>query len=446
MSDINMESIDIRKYIHRINERRFIKYIGNITKVTGLTIESNGPIASIGELCYIYPHNKKEHILAEVVGFRDDNVLLMPLGDMNGIAPGSKVIASGKTLKVPVGEELVGRVLDGLGNPIDGLGQLKTLKTYEVSNTPPNPLERKMITTPLSLGVKSIDGLLTCGKGQRIGIFAGSGVGKSTLMGMIARNSSADVNVIGLIGERGREVREFIQKDLKEEGLKRSVLVVVTSDQPALIRVKGALVTTAIAEYFRDLGLDVMLLMDSVTRFAMAQREVGLAIGEPPVTRGFTPSVFAMLPKLLERSGTSNKGSITGLYTVLVDGDDLNEPITDAVRGILDGHIVLSRKLANQNHYPAIDVLASVSRVMSSIVSKEHLSMAKEIKNAMAVYKESEDLINIGAYKRGTNRNIDKAIDIKEDIDNMLKQEIMASYSFEETISIMKDIVSKLNG
>jgi len=441
-----MESIDIRKYIHRINERRFIKYIGNITKVTGLTIESNGPIASIGELCYIYPHNKKEHILAEVVGFRDDNVLLMPLGDMNGIAPGSKVIASGKTLKVPVGEELVGRVLDGLGNPIDGLGQLKTLKTYEVSNTPPNPLERKMITTPLSLGVKSIDGLLTCGKGQRIGIFAGSGVGKSTLMGMIARNSSADVNVIGLIGERGREVREFIQKDLKEEGLKRSVLVVVTSDQPALIRVRGALVTTAIAEYFRDLGLDVMLLMDSVTRFAMAQREVGLAIGEPPVTRGFTPSVFAMLPKLLERSGTSNKGSITGLYTVLVDGDDLNEPITDAVRGILDGHIVLSRKLANQNHYPAIDVLASVSRVMSSIVSKEHLSMAKEIKNAMAVYKESEDLINIGAYKRGTNRNIDKAIDIKEDIDNMLKQETMASYSFEETISIMKDIVSKLNG
>ncbi|HHV46966.1 MAG TPA: flagellar protein export ATPase FliI [Tissierellia bacterium] len=441
-----MESIDIRKYIHRINERRFIKYIGNITKVTGLTIESNGPIASIGELCYIYPHNKKEHILAEVVGFRDDNVLLMPLGDMNGIAPGSKVIASGKTLKVPVGEELVGRVLDGLGNPIDGLGQLKTLKTYEVSNTPPNPLERKMITTPLSLGVKSIDGLLTCGKGQRIGIFAGSGVGKSTLMGMIARNSSADVNVIGLIGERGREVREFIQKDLKEEGLKRSVMVVVTSDQPALIRVKGALVTTAIAEYFRDLGLDVMLLMDSVTRFAMAQREVGLAIGEPPVTRGFTPSVFAMLPKLLERSGTSNKGSITGLYTVLVDGDDLNEPITDAVRGILDGHIVLSRKLANQNHYPAIDVLASVSRVMSSIVSKEHLSMAKEIKNAMAVYKESEDLINIGAYKRGTNRNIDKAIDIKEDIDNMLKQETMASYSFEETISIMKDIVSKLNG
>lgn len=439
-----MESIDIKKYIHRINERRFIKYIGNITKVTGLTIESNGPLASIGELCYIYPHNRKEHVLAEVVGFKDDNVLLMPLDDMNGIASGSKVIASGKTLRVPVGEELRGRVLDGLGNPMDGLGHVKTLKTYEVSNTPPNPLERAMITTPLTLGVKAIDGMLTCGKGQRIGIFAGSGVGKSTLMGMIARNSSADINVIGLIGERGREVREFIQKDLREEGLKKSVLVVATSDQPALIRVKGALVTTAIAEYFRDLGLDVMLLMDSVTRFAMAQREIGLAIGEPPVTRGFTPSVFALLPKLLERSGTSKKGSITGLYTVLVDGDDLNEPITDAVRGILDGHIVLSRKLANQNHYPAIDILASVSRVMPSIVSKEHLSMAKEIKNIMAVYKESEDLINIGAYKRGTNRSIDKAIDVKEYIDDMLKQETMASYSLEETISIMKDIVSKL--
>jgi len=444
MSDNMMESIDIKKYIHKINERRFIKYIGNITKVTGLTIESNGPLASIGELCYIYPHDKKDHVLAEVVGFRDDNVLLMPLGDMNGIASGSKVIASGKTLRVPVGEELRGRVLDGLGNPMDGLGQVKTLKTYEVSNAPPNPLERKMITTPLTLGVKAIDGMLTCGKGQRIGIFAGSGVGKSTLMGMIARNSSADINVIGLIGERGREVREFIQKDLKEEGLRKSVLVVATSDQPALIRVKGALVTTAIAEYFRDLGLDVMLLMDSVTRFAMAQREIGLAIGEPPVTRGFTPSVFALLPKLLERSGTSKKGSITGLYTVLVDGDDLNEPITDAVRGILDGHIVLSRKLANQNHYPAIDILASVSRVMPSIVSKEHLSMANEIKNIMAVYKESEDLINIGAYKRGTNRSIDKAIDVKEYIDDMLKQETMASYSFEETISIMKDIVSKI--
>ncbi|NLY67152.1 MAG: flagellar protein export ATPase FliI [Tissierellia bacterium] len=438
------QNIDIKKYIFRVKNKRFVKYIGNITKVTGLTIESNGPITTIGELCYIYPHNEKDYVLAEVVGFRDDNVLLMPLGDMDGIASGSRVVASGKTLRVFVGEELIGRVIDGLGNPMDGQGPIKTLKTYEVSNTPPNPLKRKVIKEPLSLGVKAIDGMLTCGKGQRIGIFSGSGVGKSTLMGMIARNSSADINVIGLIGERGREVREFIEKDLREEGLKKSVVVVVTSDQPALIRVKGALVTTAIAEYFRDLGLDVMLLMDSVTRFAMAQREIGLAIGEPPVTRGFTPSVFALLPKLLERAGTSDKGSITGLYTVLVDGDDLNEPITDTVRGILDGHIVLSRKLANQNHYPAIDVLASVSRVMPNIVSKEHLTLANKIKDIMAVYKESEDLINIGAYKRGTNKKIDKAIDLKDDIDKFLRQQTMDSYPLENTISIMKDIVKKL--
>lgn len=438
------ESIDIKKYVKGIKDKRFIKYIGNIVKVTGLTIESKGPIASIGELCYIYPHNKNDYVLAEVVGFKDDNILLMPLGQMEGIASGSKVIASGKSLKVLVGDELIGRVLDGLGNPIDGSGQIKTLKTYEVSNTPPNPLERKIITEPLSLGIKAIDGMLTCGKGQRIGIFAGSGVGKSTLMGMIARSSSADINVIALIGERGREVREFIERDLKEEGLKKSVLVVVTSDKPALIRVKGAFVATAIAEYFRDLGLNVMLLMDSVTRFAMAQREVGLAIGEPPVTRGFTPSVFALLPKLLERAGTSDKGSITGLYTVLVDGDDLNEPITDAVRGILDGHIVLSRKLANQNHYPAIDVLKSVSRVMPNIVDEEHLYLANQIKNSMAVYKESEDLINIGAYKRGTNKKIDKAIDVKEDIDNFLNQKTMESYHFGDTIGIMKNIVNKI--
>lgn len=438
------KSINIKKYIYGVKNKRFVKYIGNITKVTGLTIESNGPIATIGELCYIYPHNGKDYVLAEVVGFRDDNVLLMPLGDMEGIASGSKVVASGKTLRVLVGKELIGRVIDGLGNPMDGLGHIRTLKTYEVSNAPPNPLKRKVIKEPLSLGVKAIDGMLTCGKGQRIGIFAGSGVGKSTLMGMIARNSSADINVIGLIGERGREVREFIENDLKEEGLKKSVVVVVTSDQPALIRVKGALVTTAIAEYFRDLGLNVMLLMDSVTRFAMAQREIGLAIGEPPVTRGFTPSVFALLPKLLERAGTSDKGSITGLYTVLVDGDDLNEPITDAVRGILDGHIVLSRKLANQNHYPAIDVLASVSRVMPSIVSKEHLYLADKIKSIMAVYKESEDLINIGAYKKGTNKEIDKAINLKDDIDKLLRQQTMDTYPLEETISIMKDIVKKL--
>ena len=432
--------INIKKYIESVREKRFVKYTGKITKVTGLTIESNGPMASIGELCYIYPYDNSNPVLAEVVGFKDEKILLMPLGNMEGIASGSRVVASGKTLSVNVGEELIGRILDGLGNPIDGKGPIKTMKTYTVSNSPPNPLERKVITEPLPLGIKAIDGLLTCGKGQRIGIFAGSGVGKSTLMGMISRNSSADVNVIGLIGKRGREVREFIENDLKEKGLKKSVVVVATSDQPALIRVKGALVTTAIAEYFRDNGMNVMLLMDSITRFAMAQREIGLAIGEPPVSRGFTPSVFAIMPRLLERAGTSSKGTITGLYTVLVDGDDFNEPVTDAVRGILDGHIILSRKLANQNHYPAIDVLASVSRVMPNIVEPKVLNMANRIKNIMAVYGEAEDLINIGAYKRGSNKKIDNAIDVKEDIDRFLMQSTTETYSYQETISMMEDI------
>ena len=438
------EKLNIKKYINAVEEKRFIKYTGRITKVAGLTIESDGPIATIGELCYIYPYRKPEPIMAEVVGFKDDKILLMPLGDMEGIASGSLVVASGKTLMVNVGEELIGRVIDGLGNPIDGKGPIRTQKTYKVSNVPPNPLERTVISEPLVFGIKAVDGLLTCGKGQRVGIFAGSGVGKSTLMGMVSRNSSADVNVIGLIGERGREVREFLENDLKEEGLKKSVVVVATSDQPALIRVKGALVATAIAEYFRDKNKNVMLLMDSLTRFAMAQREIGLAIGEPPVTRGFTPSVFAVMPKLLERAGTSSKGSITGLYTVLVDGDDLNEPVTDTVRGIIDGHIILSRKLANQNHYPAIDVLASVSRVMPSIVEREHLIMANKIKDIMAVYEESEDLINIGAYKMGSNKKIDKAIELKDDIDEMLTQQVFETYEFEETISIIEDIYNRI--
>ena len=437
------ETIDIRKYIDGVREKRFVKYTGKITKVTGLTIESDGPIASIGELCYIYPYHEQEAILAEVVGFKRDKILLMPLGDMEGIASGSSVVASGKTLRVDVGNDLVGRILDGLGNPIDGKGPIRSQKAHPVLNSPPNPLERTIISEPLPLGIKAVDALLTCGKGQRIGVFAGSGVGKSTLMGMISRNSSADINVIGLIGERGREVREFLENNLKEEGLKKSVVVVVTSDQPALIRVKGALVTTAIAEYFRDRGKDVMLLMDSLTRFAMAQREIGLAIGEPPVTRGFTPSVFAAMPKLLERAGTSSRGTITGIYTVLVDGDDLNEPVTDTVRGIIDGHIILSRKLANQNHYPAIDVLSSVSRVMPNIVGSKHLKMANTIKDIMATYQESEDLINIGAYKRGTNKRIDKAIELKDDIDELLRQETVKAYPFEDTISMMGTIHDK---
>lgn len=438
-------TINIKKYISAVKEKRFMKYTGKITKVAGLTIESNGPMATIGELCYIYPYMSNKPILSEVVGFKEDKILLMPLGEMEGIASGSMVVGSGKSLRVNVGKELIGRVLDGLGNPIDGLGPIKSNKSYPVSNSPPSPLDRMTITEPLAIGVKAIDGLLTCGKGQRIGIFAGSGVGKSTLMGMISRNSTADVNVIGLIGERGREVNEFLQNDLTDEGLKKSIVVVVTSDQPALIRVKGAMITTAIAEYFRDQGLNVMLLMDSLTRFAMAQREIGLAIGEPPVTRGFTPSVFAMMPRLLERTGTSDKGTITGLYTVLVDGDDLTEPVTDTARGILDGHIVLSRKLANSNHYPAIDVLASISRVMPNISSKNHIKMANSIKDIMAVYQEAEDLINIGAYKKGSNKKIDIAIDLIEDINGFLEQETDSSPTFEDSLKLMQDIVDRIN-
>lgn len=438
-------TINIKKYISAVKEKRFMKYTGKITKVAGLTIESNGPMATIGELCYIYPYMSNKPILSEVVGFKEDKILLMPLGEMEGIASGSMVVGSGKSLRVNVGKELIGRVLDGLGNPIDGLGPIKSNKSYPVSNSPPSPLDRMTITEPLAIGVKAIDGLLTCGKGQRIGIFAGSGVGKSTLMGMISRNSTADVNVIGLIGERGREVNEFLQNDLTDEGLKKSIVVVVTSDQPALIRVKGAMITTAIAEYFRDQGLNVMLLMDSLTRFAMAQREIGLAIGEPPVTRGFTPSVFAMMPRLLERTGTSDKGTITGLYTVLVDGDDLTEPVTDTARGILDGHIVLSRKLANSNHYPAIDVLASISRVMPNISSKNHIKMANSIKDIMAVYQEAEDLINIGAYKKGSNKKIDIAIDLIDDINGFLEQETDSSPTFEDSLKLMQDIVDRIN-
>lgn len=435
-----MKVIDMQKYIRAVKDNEFIRHTGLITRVTGLTMESSGPVASIGEICYIYPFGKNDPILSEVVGFKDDKILLMPLGEMSGIGPGSTVLATGKSLMVNVGEDLLGRVIDGLGRPIDGKGPIRTTKSYPVSNTPPKPLERKKITEVLQLGIKAIDGLLTCGKGQRIGIFAGSGVGKSTLMGMIARNTVADINVIGLIGERGREVREFIENDLQEEGLKKSVVVVVTSDQPALIRMKGALITTAIAEYFRDAGKDVMLMMDSITRFAMAQREIGLAIGEPPVTRGFTPSVFAVLPKLLERAGTSKTGTITGLYTVLVDGDDLNEPITDAVRGILDGHIILSRQLANNNHYPAIDVLSSVSRVMPNICSKEHINLSNKIKDIIATYRESEDLINIGAYKRGSNKKIDTAINLIDRINELLVQDTLDRFSFPQTLEMMQHI------
>ncbi|EPR13076.1 flagellar protein export ATPase FliI [Ruminiclostridium papyrosolvens] len=426
-----MSGVNLIKYREALKSKEYIDYIGKVSKVVGLTIESDGPQVSIGNLCNIHiPGGNR--LKAEVVGFKDEKVLLMPLGEMLGIGPGSTVSANGDILKVAVGPELIGRVLDGLGNPIDDKGSLQSEHFYKTDNKPPNPLTRKRISEPLPLGVRAIDGLLTIGKGQRVGIFAGSGVGKSTLMGMVARNTKADINVIALIGERGREVREFLERDLADEGLARSVVVVATSDQPALIRLKGAMVATAIAEYFRDCGKDVLLLMDSLTRYAMAQREVGLSIGEPPVSRGYTPSVFSVFPKLLERAGTSEKGSITGLYTVLVDGDDLTEPVTDTARGILDGHIVLSRAMANKNHYPAIDVLASVSRVMGDIIDKEHKKSANEIKKIMAVHRDAEDLINIGAYVKGSNEKIDYAIESIDDITSFLQQETDEKVSFED--------------
>jgi len=434
-------SVNFEKYRNILEKSDFIEYIGKVSRVVGLTIESDGPEVNIGELCQIYSTKEKRKINAEVVGFKDNKVLLMPFGEMSGIGPGSKVVSSGEYLKVGVGKNLLGRIVDGIGSPIDGKGYLEPEDYYPVNNTPPNPLMRKRIKDPLPLGVKAIDGLLTVGKGQRIGIFAGSGVGKSTLIGMIARNTKADINVIALIGERGREVREFIEKDLQEEGLSRSVVVVATSDQPALIRLKGALVATAIAEYFRDQGMDVLFMMDSLTRFSMAQREIGLSIGEPPVSRGYPPSVFGIMPKLLERAGNSEKGSITGLYTVLVDGDDLNEPITDTARGILDGHIVLSRSLANRNQYPAIDVLASVSRVMPDVVTREHLKTAREIKKALAIYRDAEDLINIGAYVKGSSEKIDYAIDVIDNIISFIEQGTHDKYTYDNVLELMKGVL-----
>jgi flagellum-specific ATP synthase len=432
--------ISLDKYKNLLDSQSFFQYSGKVSKVVGLTIESEGPETHIGALCHIISHNSRS-VLAEVVGFRENHVLLMPIGDMSGIGPGSLVVAANRDLEVGVGQSLLGRVLDGLGNPIDGKGHINIEKYYPVSNVPPNPMTRPRIHQVLPLGVKCIDGLLTVGKGQRLGIFAGSGVGKSTLLGMIARNTKADINVIALIGERGREVRDFLERDLGEEGLKRSVVVIATSDQPALIRLKGALVATAIAEYFRDCGNDVLLLMDSLTRFSMAQREIGLAVGEPPVTRGYTPSVYAIMPKLLERSGTSSKGSITGLYSVLVDGDDMNEPITDTARGILDGHIVLSRQLAHRNHYPAIDVLASISRLMSDIVGDDHKKYAGELRRNLAVYRDAEDLINVGAYVKGSNPDIDKAIKLIKGINEFLTQNTTDRFTFSETVELLKKSV-----
>jgi flagellum-specific ATP synthase len=412
---------------------------GRVSKIVGLMIESAGPRVGVGEFCSILTREGRE-LPAEVVGFQDSMTLLMSLGELEGISPGDRVLPQRQKLSVSVGPELLGRILDGLGRPLDGR-LLMTERTYPLQNSPPNALLRPRIHDALSVGVRAIDGLLTIGRGQRMGIFAGSGVGKSTLLGMMARNTTADVNVIALVGERGRELRDFIEKDLGQEGLARSVIVVATSDQPALVRLKAAFTATAIAEYFRDQGHNVLLMMDSVTRFAMAQREVGLTAGEPPATRGYPPSVFALLPKLLERSGMAETGSITGIYTVLVDGDDHNEPIADSVRGILDGHIVLTRDLATQNHYPAIDILQSVSRVMNDIVSSEHKGLAGMMREHLAVYRDAKDLIDIGAYTPGSNPKIDAAIAHMPGIEMFTRQGVDEKSVLEETFQQLKDII-----
>ncbi|OGC06719.1 EscN/YscN/HrcN family type III secretion system ATPase [candidate division WOR-1 bacterium RIFOXYD2_FULL_36_8] len=425
--------IDIEKYYRAIEKTDLIKVIGKVVQVVGLIIEAQVQGVSVGDLCVIRVEKEDRESYAEVVGFREKRVLLMPLGSTYGISPGSQVLAAGRPLMVQVGKHVLGRVLSGLGEPIDGKGQIVGEKDRSLFAEPPDPVKRPRVTEILKVGVRAIDGLLTIGRGQRMGIFAGSGVGKSTLMGMIARNAEAEVNVIALVGERGREVRDFIEESLGEEGLKKSVVVVATSDQPPLIRLKAAFVATAIAEYFRDLGNKVILMMDSVTRFAMAQREVGLAAGEPPTTRGYTPSVFALLPKLMERSGTSVVGSITAFYTILVEGDDFNEPIADQCRSILDGHIMLSRDLAARNHYPAIDVSHSVSRLMTNLVKDDHKGAAAKLREVLARYNEAEDLINIGAYVKGSNPKIDYALSKIDEVNKFLQQGTFEQIDFNET-------------
>lgn len=433
----------VADYIQAIEKADPYKRYGMVSRVVGIMIESVGPEANIGEVCYIHSATKRrEPILAEVVGFNNENIILMPYSEVTEIGPGCLVESTGKPLTIKVGRGLIGTVVDSLGNPLDESPLPKGLSNYLTEQSPPNPLERPPIHEANQVGVKVIDSLLTMGKGQRVGLFAGSGVGKSTLLGMIARNSNADVNVIALIGERGREVREFIEKDLGPEGLAKSIVVVATSDQPALMRIKGAYTATAISEYFRELGFQVNLLMDSVTRVAMAQREIGLAVGEPPTTKGYTPSVFSILPKLLERTGTNAFGTITAFYTVLVDGDDMNEPIADAVRGILDGHFVMDRKLAERGQYPAINVLKSISRVMNQIATQEHKEIAGEIRSLMAIYEENSELIHIGAYKKGSNQEIDRAIAYYPVIQRFLKQDVHEYKTLEEAIDMMSQIIN----
>lgn len=431
-------SVNIQKY-HKLKEQTFYRKLGRVVNVVGLTIETLGPDARLGDMCMIMPEGEEQRpIMAEVVGFKDRKTLLMPYDATDGISLGCIVENTGYPLRVTVTDHLRGKVLDGLGRPLDGSALEGVM--YPVEAPPPDPLKREIIDAVLPLGVKAVDGMITVGKGQRIGIFAGSGVGKSTLLGMFARNTKADINVIALIGERGREVREFIERDLGEEGMRRSVVVVSTSDRPALERNKAAKTATAIAEYFRDQGRDVLLMMDSLTRFSMAQREIGLASGEPPVSRGYPPSVYSEMPKLLERAGRSDKGSITGLYTVLVDGDDFNEPITDTARSILDGHIMLDRRLGHKNHYPAIDILQSISRCMSQIADREHRQAASRLKTVLATYSEAEDLINIGAYKNGSNPSIDYAIAKIDAVNAFLCQDVEEKFDFETSVELLKQL------
>jgi flagellum-specific ATP synthase len=430
-------------YLKLLDETMTVRASGKVTKVVGLVLEATGPASQLGSVCEVYSPDQRSKIMAEVMGFRENTVLLMPLEEMHGIGPGSRVVEVSPQADIGVGKALLGRVIDGLGQPIDGRGHLETQTQYPIYGKPINPLLRSRICEPLDLGIRALNGLLTVGRGQRMGIFAGSGVGKSVLLGMIARRTAADVNVIALIGERGRELNEFIDQQLGPEGLSKSVVVVATSDHLPLIRMRGAFIATAIAEYFRDLGLTVNLMMDSVTRFAMAQREIGLAVGEPPTTKGYTPSVFTLLPKLLERAGTSQReGSITGLYTVLVEGDDMNEPIADAVRSILDGHVVLSRELAHQNHFPAIDVLKSISRVMNDITTLDHRHNAGMLKEILATYRKAEDLINIGAYVAGSNPKIDHAIEKIDQINTYLRQDIEENGDFDTSMNRLDQVIN----
>lgn len=429
--------MDFSSFRDDIAKCETFRYMGKIEKIVGMTIEASGPTCNIGDVCRIFSKDMKSFIRAEVVGFNKENILLMPYTDIEGIGPGSIVDNTGDQLNVRAGEGLIGRIVDATGEPLDGGKPISYTDEVPITGIPVNPFTRPPIKDTIELGVKAIDGMLTMGKGQRMGIFAGSGVGKSTLMGMIARKVKADVNVIALVGERGREVREFIERDLGPEGMARSVLVVATSDQPAMMRSKCPLTATAIAEYFMKQGKDVLLMMDSLTRYAMALREVGLSTGEPPIARGYTPSIYSAMPKLLERAGNFPEGSITGIYTVLVEGDDTNEPIADTVRGIIDGHIILSRKIAAQNHYPAIDILQSVSRLMSEIASPEQKQAAGSLRNLLALYNNNADLINIGAYKHGTNPALDEAIRKIDSINDFLMQSVGDSYSFEETVDAL---------